>query len=76
MAKYMVSENEIRQPDTPLGRAKKWSCAGARARRGRHCLLFGCSVQTVRQRPYWMQQAVQAAVEPGTVTVQARQLVD
>ncbi len=24
MAKYMVSENEITQPDTPLGRAKKW----------------------------------------------------
>lgn len=23
MAKYMVSENEIRRPDTPLGRAKK-----------------------------------------------------
>ncbi len=25
MAKYMVSENEIRRPDTPLGRAKKMS---------------------------------------------------
>ncbi|MEI4919919.1 hypothetical protein Q8G81_30575, partial [Klebsiella pneumoniae] len=27
MAKYMVSENEIRRPDTPLGRAKKMSDA-------------------------------------------------
>jgi ParB family chromosome partitioning protein len=32
MAKYMVSENEIRRPDTPLGRAKKMSDARPRAR--------------------------------------------
>ncbi len=49
MAKYMVSENEIRRPDTPLGRAKKMSDALDRGfDEDDIAVLFGCSVQTVR----------------------------
>ncbi len=49
MAKYMVSENEIRRPDTPLGRAKKMSEALDRGLdEDDIAVLFGCSVQTVR----------------------------
>ncbi|HBU1550596.1 TPA: hypothetical protein MCR88_004770, partial [Klebsiella pneumoniae] len=49
MAKYMVSENEIRRPDTPLGRAKKMSDALDRGLdEDDIAVLFGCSVQTVR----------------------------
>lgn len=48
MAKYMVSENEIRRPDTPLGRAKKMSDALDRGLdEDDIAVLFGCSVQTV-----------------------------
>ena len=78
MAKYMVSENEIRRPDTPLGRAKKMS---DQLDRGLDeddiAVLFGCSVQTVRATLSLLDatQAVREAVEAGTVTVtQARQL--
>ncbi|EPH2702541.1 ParB/RepB/Spo0J family partition protein [Klebsiella pneumoniae] len=80
MAKYMVSENEIRRPDTPLGRAKKMS---DQLDRGLDeddiAVLFGCSVQTVRATLSLLDatQAVREAVEAGTVTVtQARQLAD
>ncbi|MEB7957317.1 ParB/RepB/Spo0J family partition protein [Raoultella ornithinolytica] len=76
MAKYMVSENEIRRPDTPLGRAKKMS---DQLDRGLDeddiAVLFGCSVQTVRATLSLLDatQAVREAVEADTVT-QARQL--
>ncbi|EMZ7277493.1 hypothetical protein ABE343_005109 [Klebsiella pneumoniae] len=74
MAKYMVSENEIRRPDTPLGRAKKMSDG---LDEDDIAVLFGCSVQTVRATLSLLDatQAVREAVEAGTVTVtQARQL--
>jgi ParB family chromosome partitioning protein len=78
MAKYMVSENEIRRPDTPLGRAKKMSDALDRGHdEDDLAVLFGCSVQTVRATLSLLDatQAVRDAVESGTVTVtQARQL--
>ncbi len=78
MAKYMVSENEIRRPDTPLGRAKKMSDALDRGLDENDiAVLFGCSVQTVRATLSLLDatQAVREAVEAGTVTVtQARQL--
>lgn len=78
MAKYMVSENEIRRPDTPLGRAKKMSDALDRGLdEDDIAVLFGCSVQTVRATLSLLDatQAVRDAVESGTVTVtQARQL--
>lgn len=78
MADYMVSENEIRRPDTPLGRAKKMSDALDRGYdEDDLTVLFGCSVQTVRATLSLLDatQAVKDAVESGTVTVtQARQL--
>lgn len=74
----MVSENEIRRPDTPLGRAKKMSDALDRGLdEDDIAVLFGCSVQTVRATLSLLDatQAVREAVEAGTVTVtQARQL--
>jgi ParB family chromosome partitioning protein len=48
MAKYMVSENEIRRPDTPLGRAKKCQTLDRGLDEDDIAVLFGCSVQTVR----------------------------
>lgn len=78
MAKYMVSENEIRRPDTPLGRAKKMSDALDRGLdEDDIAVLFGCSVQTVRATLALLEatQAVREAVEAGTINVtQARQL--
>lgn len=78
MAKYMVSENEIRRPDTPLGRAKKMSDALDRGHdEDDLAVLFGCSVQTVRATLSLLDatQAVREAVESGTITVtQTRQL--
>lgn len=74
MAKYMVSENEIRRPDTPLGRAKKMSDALDRGLdEDDIAVLFGCSVQTVRATLSLLDatQAVREAVEAGTVTVSA-----
>lgn len=78
MSQYMVSANEIRQADTPLGRAKKMA---AQLERGHDesdlALLFGCGVKTVRETLSLLDctQAVQDAVEAGHVTVTAaRQL--
>ena len=49
MAQAMVSANEIRQADTPLGRAKKMADALERGHDEQDLsLMFGCSVQTVR----------------------------
>ncbi|WP_194967124.1 hypothetical protein [Escherichia coli] len=78
MAQAMVSANEIRQADTPLGRAKKMADALERGHdEDDLALMFGCSVQTVRATLSLLDatQAVREAVEAGTVTVtQARQL--
>ncbi|EIV9529791.1 TPA: ParB/RepB/Spo0J family partition protein [Klebsiella aerogenes] len=78
MAQAMVSANEIRQADTPLGRAKKMADALERGHDEQDLsLMFGCSVQTVRATLSRLDatQAVKDAVQSGTVTVtQARQL--
>ncbi|HIF5886436.1 TPA: hypothetical protein ACX3IL_005536, partial [Klebsiella pneumoniae] len=78
MAQAMVSANEIRQADTPLGRAKKMADALDRGHdEDDLALMFGVSVQTVRATLSLLDatQAVRDAVESGTVTVtQARQL--
>ncbi|KDF13541.1 hypothetical protein [Citrobacter sp. MGH 55] len=78
MAQAMVSENEIRRADTPLGRAKKMSDALGRGHDEQDlALMFGVGVQTVRATLSLLDatQAVKDAVESGTVTVtQARQL--
>lgn len=78
MAQVMVSANEIRQADTPLGRAKKMADALERGHdEDDLALMFGVSVQTVRATLSLLDatQAVRDAVESGIVTVtQARQL--
>ncbi|HHA2024795.1 TPA: ParB/RepB/Spo0J family partition protein [Enterobacter ludwigii] len=78
MMQAMISANEIRQADTPLGRAKKMADALERGHdEDDVALLFGVGVPTVRATLALLDatQAVQAAVESGTVTVtQARQL--
>ncbi|WP_407575317.1 ParB/RepB/Spo0J family partition protein [Raoultella terrigena] len=80
MAQLMVSENEIRQADTPIGRAKKMAALQDRGHGDDDvALLFGCSVQTVQATLALLEctQAVQAAVESGEITVtHARQLAD
>lgn len=80
MAQAMVSANEIRRADTPLGRAKKMADALGRGHdEDDLALMFGVGVQTVRATLALLDatQAVKDAVESGTVTItQARQLVD
>lgn len=80
MAGFRDSENEIRQADTPLGRARKMS---GHLDRGHDendlALMFGCSVKTVRETLTLLEctQAVQQAVESGAITATiARQLAD
>ncbi|WP_034912959.1 ParB/RepB/Spo0J family partition protein [Erwinia sp. 9145] len=80
MAGYRDSENEIRQADTPLGRAKKMS---GHLDRGHDendlALMFGCTVKTVRDTLALLEctQAVQQAVESGEINATiARQLAD
>ncbi len=56
MAKYMVSENEIRRPDTPLGRAKKCqtrSTAGS-MRTTLRCCLAAAFRPYAQRCHYWM----------------------
>ncbi|TQN52790.1 hypothetical protein FLW98_26640 [Raoultella planticola] len=78
MAQAMVSANEIRQADTPLGRAKKMADALERGHDEQDlALMFGVGIQTVRATLALLDatQAVKDAVEAGSVTVtQARQL--
>lgn len=80
MAQVMISENEIRRADTPLGRAKKMADALERGHdEADLSLMFGVGIQTVRATLALLDatQDVKDAVESGTVTVtQARQLVD
>lgn len=77
MAKYMVSENEIRRPDTPLAGLKMSDALDRGLDEDDIAVLFGCSVQTVRATLSLLDatRAVRDAVESGTVTVtRARQL--
>ena len=78
MSNYMISANEIRQADTPLGRAKKMAALLDRSHDEQDlALMFGCSVKTVAATLALLDctHAVQDAVEAGKVNVtQARQL--
>ncbi|ENN8392446.1 ParB N-terminal domain-containing protein [Serratia marcescens] len=80
MAQAMISANEIRRSDTPLGRAKKMADALERGHDEEDLsLMFGVGVQTIRATLALLDatQAVKDAVESGTVTVsQARQLAN
>lgn len=78
MSQAMVSENEIRRADSPLGRAKKMA---AMLERGHDesdlALYFGCGVQTVHNTLALLDCSapVLAAIEAGQVTAtQARDL--
>lgn len=78
MSQFMISANEIRRADTPLGRAKKMASLLERGHDEQDlAMLFGCSPQTVKTTLALLDctQAVQDAVEAGTVNAgQARQL--
>ncbi len=80
MAQAMISANEIRRADTPLGRAKKMADALERGHDEEDLsLMFGVSVQTIRATLALLDatQAVKDAVESGDITVtQARQLAN
>lgn len=72
MAGAMVSENEIRKADTPLGRAKKMANLQERGHGDDDlALLFGCNVATVRSSLALLEcpAAVQLAVESGQISV-------
>lgn len=80
MAQAMISANEIRRADTPLGRAKKMADALERGHdEDDLSLMFGVGVQTIRATLALLDatQAVKDAIESGAVTVtQARQLAN
>ncbi|MDQ9391207.1 ParB/RepB/Spo0J family partition protein [Serratia marcescens] len=80
MAQAMISANEIRRADTPLGRAKKMADALERGHDEEDLSLMFCvGVQTIRATLTLLDatQAVKDAVESGDITVtQARQLAN
>lgn len=70
----MISENELRRADTPLGRATKMQQNLALGRDEDWLALhFGCTKQTVRQTLALLEspEAVRKAVESGRITVTA-----
>ncbi|PXG86134.1 hypothetical protein DMP59_03640 [Klebsiella pneumoniae] len=79
MAQAMISANEIFQPDTPLGRAKKMADALSRGHDEKDlALMFGIGIPAVRATLALLDatQAVKDAVEQGAITVtHARQLI-
>lgn len=73
-AAFMVLENEIRQDDTPLGRARKMQQFAARNQSPESiAVIFGCTAPNVRQLLGVLEQpaAVQKAVEAGQITITA-----
>jgi ParB family transcriptional regulator, chromosome partitioning protein len=74
----IVSENEVRQSDSPLGRAEKMRRSMALGRgEDEVAVIFGCTVQTVRSTLQLLESpaAVREAVEAGQINVtQAKQL--
>jgi ParB family chromosome partitioning protein len=79
MSQAMVSANEIRRPDTPLGKAKKMASLLERGHDEKDlALLFGCGIPTIKATLTLLDctQSVQDAVEAGKINVaQARTLV-
>lgn len=74
LAGVMISENEQREDDIPIGRAQKMSRLLARGRSEEYlAILFGVSTQTVRQTLALLDSTseVRHAVEAGQITVTA-----
>lgn len=74
LAGVMVAENELREQDTPLGRAAKMSRLMQRGRgEDAIALIFGCTVQTVRNTLALLDSTadVRQAVESGQITASA-----
>lgn len=72
VAAGMISENEIRQADTPLGRANKMAAALNRGcSESELALLFGCSTVTIRDTLAILDctAAVKNALESGNITL-------
>lgn len=68
----MISENEIRKPDTPMGRANKMVAALNQGRtEGELALLFGCSQAVVRDTLaiFDCTSTVKNALEAGSITL-------
>ncbi|RWA55315.1 hypothetical protein AU476_07345 [Cupriavidus sp. UYMSc13B] len=68
----IVSENEVRQADSPLGRAEKMRRLMAIGRSEQEvAVVFGCKVQTVRSTLALLEctAAVQKAVESGSINM-------
>lgn len=68
----MVSENEVRSADTPIGRAEKMARMQARGRSDDYiATIFGCGVATVRSTMALLEApaAVRDAVEAGTINI-------
>ncbi len=73
LADIMVSENELRTDDSPLGRADKMVRLQKLGRTDEQlAVVFGCTVQTVRRTLGLLEQpaAVQKAVEQGQITLE------
>jgi ParB family chromosome partitioning protein len=74
----MVSENELREADTPIGRAEKMARLQARGRSDADlAVIFGCTVATVRATLALLEApaAVRDAVQAGAIGVtQAKKL--
>ena len=78
LAAVMVSENEIRQSDTPIGRAEKMQRLMAQGYgEADLAVVFGCTMQTVKATLMLLECCadVQKAVEAGTISItHAKQL--
>lgn len=74
LAGVMVAENELREQDTPIGRAQKMRRLAERGRgEDAIALLFGCTAQTVKQTLALLDAPaeVRKAVDSGAITVTA-----
>lgn len=72
LAGVMVAENELREADTPLGRARKMQSFVDRGRSNEQiAILFGCSVATVKNTLALLEApaAVRKAVDAGEINV-------
>jgi len=72
LAGVMVSENELREDDTPIGRAEKMVRLQALGRSNAElAVIFGCGVATVRSTMALLEStaAVRDAVQAGTIGV-------
>lgn len=72
LTSVMVSENELRQADTPMGRAEKMvKLLGLGRTEADLCVLFGCGLPTVKSTLALLNatDAVQTAVQSGAINL-------